>query len=738
MKKNRILSFLSAGVLLLTGACSNEILDQGKGNDQKDIDPSDGVFMAVNFDLPTAKETRSYTDSINHSNNGTEIGKDYENVVGSVAVVLTSHTNEFIAYSESETIDPVGTTGRSYRTTNKFEKTNLGKYYGKIVNDDTPTDNNGNPAINVYVFCNPTQSLLDSLKNKQDKPQWFDITGKWVEEDGEIEGSNDVIWKNKYFLMSNSSVAVRYIPASIDDWDAFSSESSPFNLSGVNNFGRPNEVDNLTKAGNIEVERTAARYDFRDGALDGKDNEDETYNGFEAQTYHVLLDSDKNPLVDVYLGKMSIVNMNKSYNYLRRVSDNGLPYSATNNWKLCGPELPWYRNANGGYLDQKGNYVVDAKAEWKWNGGVDAPTTGFTNNLNFPFFAEDGVSYSDKWKTYLISKVLAGTEEDTPENWNVGRPYGTYKIWRYLTEGTIPGVDLQQEGISNGIVFKGQMRAARKAESEKDVYTEKLLEALQPIEDPEGDVAKNRHLLFEYGGHLYCGWEHIRRMALQLALLEVKEENGEYQFSFNRSIGIYNSVYGIKISDTDESETGGFNTGGFGEVTYKIVTGEGGKITADFMIDPEDNGADVHTLKDTMAPVEGSPNSLFPDWNHGEYTSVEYIAFRDAVVKNNIKIHQETYDKELGGWAYYCYYFYWNRHNDNGQNGVMGPMEFDVVRNNVYKLAVTKIARLGHPNLIENDPDAPTPNTPDEKGDVYITVTCTTLPWVVRLNEIQF
>ena len=37
----------------------------------------------------------------------------------------------------------------------------------------------------------------------------------------------------------------------------------------------------------------------------------------------------------------------------------------------------------------------------------------------------------------------------------------------------------------------------------------------------------------------------------------------------------------------------------------------------------------------------------------------------------------------------------------------MAPMEFAVVRNNVYKLAVTNISRLGHPRISDNDPDNP-------------------------------
>ena len=72
---------------------------------------------------------------------------------------------------------------------------------------------------------------------------------------------------------------------------------------------------------------------------------------------------------------------------------------------------------------------------------------------------------------------------------------------------------------------------------------------------------------------------------------------------------------------------------------------------------------------------------------------------------------------------YYNYYYYWNRHNDNLDNNVMGIMEFAVVRNNVYKLAVNSINRFGHPTPPdpsnpdpdpEPDPDPVDPDDPDE------------------------
>lgn len=84
-------------------------------------------------------------------------------------------------------------------------------------------------------------------------------------------------------------------------------------------------------------------------------------------------------------------------------------------------------------------------------------------------------------------------------------------------------------------------------------------------------------------------------------------------------------------------------------------------------------------------------------------------------------------------------YYYWNRHNDNNQKTVMGTMEFAVVRNNVYKLAVTGINNFGHPTGPDPvDPDPVDPTNPDESAEYYFTVSVKVLPWTVRVNNIEF
>ena len=77
-----------------------------------------------------------------------------------------------------------------------------------------------------------------------------------------------------------------------------------------------------------------------------------------------------------------------------------------------------------------------------------------------------------------------------------------------------------------------------------------------------------------------------------------------------------------------------------------------------------------------------------------------------------------------------CYYPYWIRHANNSDNNVMGPMEFCIVRNNVYQLAVTGVNAIGYP-LPFVDPE----DTGGESKEVFLTVEIYVKNWVVRSNS---
>ncbi len=113
-------------------------------------------------------------------------------------------------------------------------------------------------------------------------------------------------------------------------------------------------------------------------------------------------------------------------------------------------------------------------------------------------------------------------------------------------------------------------------------------------------------------------------------------------------------------------------------------------------------GSPLHTAA-TVAPAGGkSVNELYQalvaavQENDKAKEEAALAAFRAGATAAGFTLYQASSDDKFNS-GYFFYYYYWNRHNDNGMPATMGPMEFGVVRNNVYKLAVTNIKRLGHP-----------------------------------------
>ncbi|MDE6768384.1 MAG: hypothetical protein K2J78_01520, partial [Muribaculaceae bacterium] len=313
-----LLGALAAGLFV---ACSNDVINPEGGKTPNISDEEgDGVYMSVNIKMPTGGGTRSYTDSINSSNSGTEVGKDYENNVNTVYLVLAKATdNTFIAWGEIPAADITpNTTGTQYNSKAKFSKSQLATYYGNDLNK--PLDEQ---EVNVYVFCNPTLALRQLLENQENSnpkgSEWINAMGEYNAK----EANPEVIWNNNNFLMSNNSMAVRSLPKTLAAWDTFTEENNPFNLSGENPGVEDCDNSGNNYRGAINVERTAARFDFKDGSpdFDGK--------GDQNNLYQVVWSDDSlHCYVNIKLNKMSLTNMNKSYYYLRRVSDLSLRHIA--------------------------------------------------------------------------------------------------------------------------------------------------------------------------------------------------------------------------------------------------------------------------------------------------------------------------------------------------------------------------------------------------------------------------
>lgn len=645
-RKNWSIFFIGMLAMCTIAGCSGNELNGSNEPEVYPGHPEDAVYMNVNIQLPVGgKNTRSSTDSDSDddygtSTDGTEVGKDYENKVNGVLIVLADASNNFIAAGEHNSL-PVVREG-IVNTTQKINKSALAAYYGN------GTLGTGKDQVNLYVFCNPTMELKKIFEKSGADSEWIDEIATLEEEpDGTVKGA--AVWggndhKAGFLMATASSKDIKkYIPKNFTDWDNFTNEKNAFDFSGKNTLSNGTEIGNI---GNIHVERVVARFDFKDGSP----SKDQTY---------VIAEKDDKPTLKVKLNKMALINMSKHFYYLRRVSDNGL----ADNVEICGTEYD---------SGQNWNFVVDTDAEQK-NGDINA-SYPFAEYFNFCLGHQDNNTWSidetarDQWYTSLISDVIK-KDEDNDDKWNNNHSRDGYRIWRYATENTIPGMNKQENGISTGIVFKGKIQVTTDAP-----------QALQDaINKATGDSNADA-ILYAYSNQLYVSWTEVRKAALDATA------NEEFK----------KAVFGT----------------------------------------PKNTPSETVYSDDTK-----SPDYLWNIWHNvkGHNDAAALSAFKEVATNKDhqFTLYQSSEDKNDGA-GYYCYYFYWNRHNDNGNNGVMGPMEFAVVRNNVYKLSVVDINRLGHPRLSENDPDPVDPGTPDEKGDIYLKLSVEVLPWVVRINDIEF
>lgn len=107
IKKSFFIGMLA--MCAIAGCSDNELT----GNHEPDVNPDaskDAVYMNVNIQLPVGgRNTRSETnskpdDDYGTSDAGTEVGKDYENKVKSILLILADKDNKFIACGEQTSL----------------------------------------------------------------------------------------------------------------------------------------------------------------------------------------------------------------------------------------------------------------------------------------------------------------------------------------------------------------------------------------------------------------------------------------------------------------------------------------------------------------------------------------------------------------------------------------------------------------------------------------------------------
>ena len=393
---------LSALAVCLT-ACNDDI---GTGSNVP-AEESEGIYLKFALDLPSGSGSRSKTDTEENedygsSSDGTEVGKDHENRINQIMLVFTDKDNNYLTSTNVTSVSPTTSTINEYIISIPPER--LADYV-------SPEPEQGEEAEQriayVYAYCNPT----DELRALAGAAEGSTEVTNFIQKAHTITDSeNASVWQDNNFLMSN---AVKHEITLPESWNENLSSGNPYDL---------------TPTGPIKVERSVARFDYK---AVHDDNKYVVRDNLKSQEEV----SEKNPGIYIQLTDVALINMSKSFYYLRRVSKNGQNTEAT----ICGVET-----AN--------NYVVDTDA---------ADKLKYTTASNWPNKRDNffyNLEESNTWKWTSLADI-SDNEED-----NAIDPVDKegYHIWRYAIENTIPQDasetnTLQKNGITTGVVFRAKI-----------------------------------------------------------------------------------------------------------------------------------------------------------------------------------------------------------------------------------------------------------------------------------------
>lgn len=358
---------------------------------------NDGLYATVKFSFPQSRSTAS---------EGVEVGQNYENAVNSVLVVAATKddagTYKFLtaAYNDAGYIQE-----------------NQNNVYTLLFQDKAKLVAQAGKTIYLFAYCNPTQDLINQFCGNTIDPTTGLYSGATLAEGAAFTDlvcdsvDHSSTWKQNGFLMSNVDIVAKNLPAA----DALKGYNSPANTLNL---------------GDIQVIRTAARFDLKDGSA----NKNYVYDIVDAS-----MQNEKQG--QVKLTRVAMFNTRQDFYYLPRV---GTAASSTLCPTVAGMEVTG------------DNFVLTPA------------TRGFYNNL----VTIDPKNVNDQYKWSDYEAVLNGVN-DTDEGWPTDPEFDKehYFIWNYTTENAFaPDVNAYPNAEITGVVFEAEITGVQGQDQYENMY----------------------------------------------------------------------------------------------------------------------------------------------------------------------------------------------------------------------------------------------------------------------------
>lgn len=426
--------------------------------------------------------------------------------------------------------------------------------------------------------------------------------------------------------------------------------------------------------------------------------------------------SGSNVTAKVRLDNVAIVNQLTSGTYtLKRVTpavtatDGTIPAIGTDGDNYLGNETatngagtnyvidPWTRNKNEDGLASLTTKDAIATA------GVTT-TAGQTITLNYANDFE-GENYATMWAGLTGAVELSNSTAF--EN-------GANVLLTYTRENTTSAA-MSRNGYSTGALFKATYFPKQYSAVTKETVDGKEKDVVKPIDidyngtDVEGTgfdaISKNTTTdvdFYVYQGNVYKDYEAIFN---EFAWRQQQPLEGGTKDIYSLSdFNSKESIEKIKVADFLQSLLAeASDPFGYIDAIKKKYMDQ---------YDKDNNGSLSEEELTTIADTKLAEADMFSTWSA--------VADNKAAIEANINTYEDCV----------CYYPYWIRHADNKKATEMGIMEFGIVRNNIYDLAVSQIKTLGLSGI-----DKPNPKDPDESKTLRFVVRILVKNWVVRSNS---
>lgn len=382
--------FLALAATTMLFSCSS---DEPNPAPTPDAD-GEAFYASVKFTMPKSRSVSSV---------GTEVGKDEENSVKSLLVILASKdgdTYKYVSYA--------------YAPTGNTALTQSGSNFKLVFNDRQNLLDQAGKAIFLFAYCNPTAALADAAKGLKKDDDLTEFFNKTFKHDATYQAEST--WQDNNFLMTSDGIYSTTLPSK----DVLKSSN------------KPESAYDLTQSGPVSVIRTAVRFDFRDAATYKK------YGAPVAFTY-AIPDINNNTKVQglVTITRMALFNMRDEFYFLPRTTTDGTAIT------LC-PGADATKNFDFP------NYMVTPDAH-SYLFNLPLQTADIST------FDPTTATYGLEWKS--ASDIIAGNE-DNDNGWTVD-PKDGYHIWRYGTENNYAySTTTFAPADATGVVFEVEMKNA--------------------------------------------------------------------------------------------------------------------------------------------------------------------------------------------------------------------------------------------------------------------------------------